>query len=125
MEQVLAATKFSKPIYEAAATQFVKEYKDSLQTYPRIGHWVGMATHDVGHGDPLRQGMVLTIEPQLRVPEEQVYIRLEDLIVITPTGIDLVSGDLPMDIDAIERVMKEEGILQRYPRDAGVDALVR
>jgi Xaa-Pro aminopeptidase len=125
MEQVLASSKFSKAIYEAAAKQFVKDYRDSLQTYPRIGHWVGMSTHDVGLGETLRPGMVLTVEPQLRVPEEQVYIRLEDLIVITETGIDVVSGGLPMDMDAIEKVMKEEGILQRYPRDAGVDALVR
>ena len=69
--------------------------------------------------------MVFTIEPQFRVPEEQVYIRLEDLIVITPTGMDLVSGDLPMDMDAIEKVMAGEGILQRYPRDAATDALGR
>jgi Xaa-Pro aminopeptidase len=120
MDQVLAATKFSKPIYEDAARQFVKDYKDSLQVYPRIGHWVGMATHDVGRGDTLKPGMVLTIEPQFRVPEEQAYIRLEDLIVITENGIDLVSGDLPMDVDAIEKVMKEEGILQRYPKDSTV-----
>jgi Xaa-Pro aminopeptidase len=124
MEQVLASTKFSKPIYAAAAKQFVTDYKDSLQTYPRIGHWVGMSTHDVGHDDTLRPGMVLTVEPQFRVPEERVYIRLEDLIVITETGAEIVSGNLPMDPDAIEKVMKEDGILQRYPRDAGVDALL-
>lgn len=118
MDAVLAATAFSKPAYRAAAQAFVDEYHASLKTYPRLGHWVGMATHDVGHdAGPLRPGMVFTIEPALRVPEEQVYIRLEDLIVITDKGADVVSGDLPMDVEAIEKVMAEEGILQRYPAD--------
>jgi len=66
---------------------------------------------------PLQPGMVFTIEPALRVPEEQVYIRLEDLIVITETGAEVASDWLPMGMDGIERVMKEEGMLQRYPRD--------
>jgi len=119
MERLLADTKFSKPEYERAARQFVAEYKGPADTPARLGHWVGMATHDVGEdAGPLRPGMVFTIEPALRVPEEQVYIRLEDLIVITETGAEVVSDWLPMDIDGIERIMKEEGMLQRYPRDA-------
>jgi len=61
--------------------------------------------------------MVFTIEPALRVPEEKIYIRLEDLIVITETGKRVLPEGLPMDIDAIERVMREEGMLQRYPRE--------
>jgi len=123
---VLAASKFSKPIYEAAARGFVKDYRESLKNYPLLGHRVGMATHDDGWDTgPLRPGMVFTIEPALRVPEEQIYIRLEDLIIITQTGVELVSADLPMDMDAIEKVMAEEGILQRYPRDAAADALLR
>jgi Xaa-Pro aminopeptidase len=125
MDAVLQATTFSKPIYAAAAKRFVEEYRTSLHGYPRIGHFVGMATHDVGDGDPLRPGMVLTVEPQFRVPEEQVYIRLEDLIVVTEKGIEIVSGDLPMDVDAIEKVMAEDGLLQRYPRDTEADALAR
>lgn len=125
MEQVLAATKFSKPIYSAAAKRFVEEYRHSLDSYPLIGHWVGMATHDVGYSDTLKPGMVLTVEPQFRVPEEKIYIRLEDLIVITDKGAEIVSADLPMDIDAIEKVMAQDGMLQRYPRDAKADATVR
>jgi Xaa-Pro aminopeptidase len=114
MERIFAATKFSKPIYSAAAREFVDSYKKSA---PRLGHWVGMATHDVGsYEGPLRPGMVFTIEPQFRVPEEQIYIRLEDVIFITDKGAEIVTRDLPMDIEGIEKVMKQQGMLQRYPR---------
>jgi Xaa-Pro aminopeptidase len=119
MEKVLAGSRFSKPAYEAAARDFVNRYREAAQSRPRLGHWVGMATHDVGDGSgPLRPGMVFTIEPALRVPEEQVYIRLEDLVIVTDRGTELPSEGLPMDMAAIEKVMAEEGLLQKYPRDA-------
>lgn len=121
METVLASTKFSKPEYERAAREFVSSYRESAKNpNTTLGHWVGMATHDDGpYGGPLKPGMVLTIEPALRVPEEKIYIRLEDLVVINETGKEVVSDFVPMDIDKIEKLMKEEGILQRYPHDSG------
>ena len=119
MERLLAATKFSKPAHENGAREFVSSYAESAKN-PRttLGHWVGMATHDVGQDTgPLRAGMVFTIEPALRVPEEQIYIRLEDMIVITATGAEILSDFVPWDIAGIEKIMTEEGLLQRYPRD--------
>jgi Xaa-Pro aminopeptidase len=64
----------------------------------------------------LLPGMVFTIEPALRVPEENIYIRLEDLIVITEKGAEIVSDFVPMDIKGIERMMREKGMLDRYQR---------
>ena len=119
MQQALARARFSKPIYERAAREFVENYGRSAAN-PRtsLGHWIGMATHDVGQDNgPLRAGMVFTIEPALRVPEEKIYIRLEDVIVITDKGADILTAWLPMDIPGIEKTMAEEGMLQRYPRD--------
>ena len=60
--------------------------------------------------------MVFTIEPALRVPEERIYIRLEDLIIITEDGAEITSDFAPMDMDAIEELMREPGMLQRHPR---------
>jgi Xaa-Pro aminopeptidase len=119
MEALLASSKFSKAPYEKAAKAFVERYRASAgRERASLGHWVGMATHDVGVNEgPLRPGMVFTIEPALTVPEEQIYIRLEDLIIITATGKEIVSDFVPMDIEGIEKLMMEEGMLQKYPRD--------
>lgn len=118
MQQILDRTTFSKPEYARGARNFVTLYR--ARTMPAdtyLGHWVGMATHDVGtYTGPFKPGMVFTIEPALTVPEELIYIRLEDLIVVTETGAEIVSDFVPMDIDAIEALMREPGLLQRYPK---------
>jgi Xaa-Pro aminopeptidase len=118
MDRALATSKFSKDTYRKAAETFVKEYREAAgKPDAALGHWVGMATHDDGpHSGPLKPGMVFTIEPALRVPEEKIYVRLEDLIVITDKGRDVLSDFVPRDIAGVEKVMKEEGILERYPR---------
>ncbi len=118
MEAALAGATFSKPIYRAAAERFVAGYRAAAASpNASLGHWVGMATHDPGpRGGLLRPGMVFTIEPALRVPEEHVYIRNEDLLIITETGVENASAFLPLEMDAIERVIAEPGLLQRYPR---------
>jgi Xaa-Pro aminopeptidase len=118
MEKLLTNTKFSKPSYKQAAENFVSNYRRSADN-PRasLGHWVGMATHDVGQDyGPLRPGMVFTIEPALRVADDQINIRNEDLIVITESGAEIVSDFVPMDVDGVEKLMREEGMLQHYPR---------
>ena len=116
MDRVAAATRFSRPAYEKAAKEFVRSYRESAKR-GSLGHQVGMSAHDVGQDDTLRSGMVFTIEPQFRVPEERLYWRLEDLIVVGETKAEVVSEWLPVEVEAIERVMQEPGILQRYPRD--------
>jgi Xaa-Pro aminopeptidase len=115
-DQIVAATKFSTEIYQRAARRFVDTYRDS-PIVPRMGHWIGMAVHDVGayRDAPLQPGMVITIEPEFRIPEQQVFIRLEDTILITPTGAENLSGLIPMEMADIEKLMREEGILKKYP----------
>ncbi len=117
MEEVLGRTKFSKPVYEKAARDFVSKFKNPSGPYGTVlGHWIGMAAHDVGeYGGPLEPGMVFTIEPALEVPEEKIYIRAEDAILVTAKGIEIMSDFLPLEIEEIESLMKEKGLLQQYP----------
>ncbi|MGH9320746.1 MAG: M24 family metallopeptidase, partial [Vicinamibacteria bacterium] len=121
MDRLLADWKFTRPHYRQAAERFVQAFKESARKMPpSLGHGVGMAVHDVGVADgALLPGMVFTIEPQFRVPEERIYIRLEDVILITDEGAEILTDFLPMDIDAIEALMKEEGILQLYDARQG------
>jgi Xaa-Pro aminopeptidase len=114
MKEGLGRLTFSKPSYEKAARDFVAAFAASSPS--SLGHWVGMAVHDVGPSDGiLRPNMVFTIEPQFRVDDERLYLRLEDMVLITEIGSENLSGALPMDMAAIEKVMAEEGLLQRYP----------
>jgi Xaa-Pro aminopeptidase len=112
MDRLVASWPFTKSIYRQAAERFVAEFK-ARRVPASLGHGVGMAVHDVGaHDGNLVPGMVFTIEPQFRVPEERIYIRLEDVIAITETGSEILTDFLPMEMDAIEAVMREEGLLQ-------------
>ncbi|MCR4374000.1 MAG: Xaa-Pro peptidase family protein, partial [Acidobacteria bacterium] len=117
MDALLAAATFSKPVYAAAARQAVERYRTSAARGGGLGHAVGMATHDFGGGTGLmRPGMVFTIEPALTVPEEQIYIRLEDMIVITETGATILSDFVPRGIAAVEKTIAAPGLLQQYGR---------
>jgi Xaa-Pro aminopeptidase len=118
MDQILAAATFSKPLYAEAAKQFVERYRASAASgRGGLGHAVGMATHDFGGGSGMmRPGMVFTIEPALVIPSEQIYIRLEDMIVITPTGTKILSDFVPRSIEAVEKTIAANGLLQQYPR---------
>lgn len=116
MGDILAESTFSNPHHRAAAEEFVAGYAARTLAYGALGHGVGMSTHDPGnYSQPLKPGMVFTIEPALRVPEEKIYIRLEDLIVVTEAGIDVLSDFVPREMDQVEATIAEPGLLQAYP----------
>jgi Xaa-Pro aminopeptidase len=112
----MASHTFRSQKNRDAAARFVDGYRTRLTT-PRagatLGHMVGMEVHDVQKNfTAYEPGMVFTIEPALTIPEDRVYIRLEDMIVITPNGHDNMSGFAPIEIDAIEKLMAEPGMVQ-------------
>lgn len=110
MDTVFARTKFSKPIYEQAARRLVETGGGVFS------HTVGMAVHDVGsYREGLRPGHVFSVDPQLRVPEENLYLRYEDTVVVTETGVENFTDFLPMELDAIEKLVQEKGIVQKVP----------
>ena len=116
MDAAMASHPFTNPKNREAANRFVEGYRSRL-AQPRpgstLGHMVGLEVHDVQKNfTAYEPGMVFTIEPALTIPDDRVYIRLEDMIVITPTGHDNMSGFAPIEIDAIEKLMAEQGIAQ-------------
>ena len=86
----------------------------------RTGHWLGIDVHDVGDykvGDEwrlLEPGMVMTIEPGIYIPAgsrgvpkrmHNIGIRIEDDVVVTRTGVEVLTANAPKDTAAIESLM--------------------
>jgi Xaa-Pro aminopeptidase len=73
-----------------------------------LSHWLGMDVHDVGdYSRPLEPGMVLTIEPGIYIASENLGVRIEDDILVTDTGHEILSADAPRTIEEIERIMAD------------------
>ena len=71
-----------------------------------IGHHVGLdATDSRDWTIPLEPGMVVTIEPKLYIPDRQIAIMIEDMILVTSAGRENLSVAAPKRADEIERVM--------------------
>jgi Xaa-Pro aminopeptidase len=88
-----------------------------LKSEKQFTHTVGMAVHDGGQykDQPLRPGLVLALDPQLWVHEERLYIRVEDTVVVTETGVENLTQECPQGPDEIEQLMAEPGLLQLRP----------
>jgi len=72
-----------------------------------LSHWLGMDVHDVGdYGTPLTPGMVFTIEPGIYLPQENLGVRIEDDVLVTPAGAEWLSAKAPRTAQDIERLMR-------------------
>jgi Xaa-Pro aminopeptidase len=75
--------------------------------YAYMGHYVGMSVHDVGDWTlPFEEGMVLAIEPILDTPDQQLHIRIEDTILVTATGVEILSAAVPKDVNELLALLK-------------------
>jgi Xaa-Pro aminopeptidase len=73
-----------------------------------LSHHVGLDVHDPsGPSRPLEPGMVITIEPGIYIPDEKLGVRIEDDVLITPTGYKQLTARLPRSPDEIEKIMAE------------------
>ena len=84
-------------------------------------HWVGMEVHDPYQPDNARflPGMVFTIEPGVYDPETGIGIRIEDVIVITEDGCEVLTEGVPKARQEVEALVRSTGILDR--EDLGQD----
>ncbi|WP_417498693.1 Xaa-Pro aminopeptidase [Methylophaga sp.] len=87
----------------------------------RTGHWLGMDVHDVGDYKVggewrlLEPGMVLTVEPGLYIRDQEhvdkkwhfIGIRIEDDVLVTKDGYEVLTEAAPKEIDEIEALMAE------------------
>ena len=75
-----------------------------------VSHHIGLEVHDlISQSSPLLEpGMVITIEPGIYIPQENLGIRIEDEVLITENGFQLISSALPRSAAAIEQLMVEK-----------------
>ncbi|MCF6204152.1 MAG: Xaa-Pro aminopeptidase [Methylococcaceae bacterium] len=108
-------------LLKGRVSKLIKDEKYKQFYMHRIGHWLGMDVHDVGdykldnEWRLLEPGMTLTIEPGLYIPPNckkvdakwrGIGIRIEDDILVTKTGYEVLTDALPKEIDEIEKLMQ-------------------
>ncbi len=107
-------------ILKGTPAKLIKEEKYKPFFPHRTGHWIGMDVHDVGDYKVdgawrlLEPGMVMTIEPGLYIPAGMkgvakkwwdIGIRIEDDVLVTREGCEVLTRDVPKTVDEIEAVM--------------------
>jgi Xaa-Pro aminopeptidase len=113
MDAIMASFTFTDAKIKDAATAFVENYRrSSANARASLGHTVGMEVHDVsgGRAGIYEPGTIFTIEPAMQIVDEHLGLRLEDMILITESGYENLSAFVPIEIDAIEKLMKEPGL---------------
>jgi Xaa-Pro aminopeptidase len=110
MEGVLAATRFASPAQEAGA-------RATLKYRGHLSHPVGMAVHDVGDywSRPFEPGLVFAVDPQMWIPEEKIYVRVEDTVAVTASGVDVLTAAAPIEPRDVEQAVGAGGLLQAFP----------
>jgi Xaa-Pro aminopeptidase len=112
MDAIMASYRFTDERITAAAVKMVEGYRSRQATIRSLGHNVGLEVHDVGglQASTFEPGRVFTIEPQFRIEEERLGIRLEDMVLITEKGVENLSAFVPITVPAIEKLMREPGL---------------
>ena len=119
--QVLAEARAEMQTYAASMKLSKQIYRDSvlraLDFRGHLSHPVGMTVHDVGtyNNTVFQPGMVFSIDPMLWIPEEQLYIRMEDVVAVTADGAENFTDSLVSRPADIEEVLRGKGIVQLMP----------
>lgn len=110
MREYLKGKKFVKPAH-------LKAVQEGLVFKGHFQHPVGMAVHDVGkvNGVKLEPGMVFTIDPMIWIHEERLYVRIEDVALVTATGVENLSAFVPSKLEDVEAMIKEKGLTEIRP----------
>jgi Xaa-Pro aminopeptidase len=79
-----------------------------------VGHYVGMSVHDVGKKVPFEAGVVIAVEPGVYLPDRNLGVRIEDTVLVTRDGYEVLTRGIPKQISEIESLMAEKGIPELF-----------
>ncbi len=87
----------------------IKEESEITKYYMHgIGHHLGLDVHDIGARDSiLQEGIVITVEPGIYIPEEAIGVRIEDDVLVTSNGHKVLSDFIPKEIDELEKILAD------------------
>ncbi len=101
----------------------IKEKSEARKYYPHgLGHHIGLDVHDRGNYNTLKKDMVMTIEPGIYIPEGSdcdkkwwsIAVRIEDDVLITENGYELLSAFAPRSIPDIEKMISQKSALDDF-----------
>jgi Xaa-Pro aminopeptidase len=93
-----------------AAREVLEHYGYAGYLTHAVSHYVGMSAHDVGISEIFEPGVVIAVEPGVYMPDKDLGIRIEDTVLVTDDGCEVLTKDAPKDIIEIEKLMSEKGI---------------
>ena len=70
----------------------------------------GSPVSELRRPEPMKPGTVFSVEPQMWIAEEKLYVCCEHTIVVGEDGIENLTALAPLEFDEVEAVMKEEGM---------------
>jgi Xaa-Pro aminopeptidase len=131
IEASVVGASFSEPhrvarsVIQQGLTELgIIESADEVVTYFPHGtsHYIGLDVHDPGTYGPLQANSVITVEPGIYIPPDSpcdpkwwgIAIRIEDDILITPSGPVNLSEAAPREIDKIEKMIAEDSPLDEF-----------
>ncbi len=90
---------------EMKTMKYIKDVKDIGKYYYHcVSHPIGIDVHDIFNNGPLKAGDVISCEPGLYVKEDEIGVRIEDDILITKTGSEVLSSEIIKEINDIENL---------------------
>jgi Xaa-Pro aminopeptidase len=101
----------------------IKDEKEVGRYFPHgVSHHIGLDVHDRGNYKNFEENMVLTVEPGIYIPENSpcdkkwwgIGVRIEDDILITKDGYELLSNQAPRKSEEIEKLMEQNSVLNQF-----------
>jgi Xaa-Pro aminopeptidase len=103
-----------RDVREGALRKAVEEFVREVESHPTLGHYQDLNVMGAGAGydEPLEAGMVFAIEPVLYSKELNFAVFVEDVILVTADGYDVLSKGMPYTTEEIEKLMTQKSIIE-------------